>query len=339
MIRLLLFISLSVLLWGENVRVASYNVENLFDLKYDHREYVEYIPNTSWQWNKKNQAKKLNNIAKVITDFHPNIIGLQEIESLQALKELRKTLQIHGLYYKYYAIADAKKTTIKVALLSQYPIIYAKELWVTSSRRYRNILEVKLNINGEELYIFNNHWKAKSGAESRRIVSAKILKKRIDTIGHDKAIIIMGDLNSHYEEYMLFKKRRKHNDTKGKTGINHTLKTLYDDKPVTLKTLLACKDCMYNLWYDTDKKERWTHSFRGSKESLDNMIISKGLADKKGLDYIKGSLRRHNPKYLFYYKKPYRWQRSRNYPKHHTGKGYSDHFAIYADFKTINTNQ
>ena len=337
MIKFLFFISLSVLVWGEDVRIASYNVENLFDLKYDHREYVEYIPNTSWQWNRKNQTKKLNNISKVITDFHPNIIGLQEIESLQALKDLRKTLQAHGLYYKYYAFANSKNTTIKVALLSQYPIVYAKELWVTSSRRYRNILEVKLDINGEELYIFNNHWKAKSGAESRRIVSAKILKERIDELGHDKAIIIMGDLNSHYEEYKLFKKKRKHNDTKGKTGINHTLKTLDRDKPVSLHSLLTCNDCLYNLWYDIEKNGRWTHSYKGSKESLDNMIISKGLADKKGIEYIKGSFHRFDPKYLIRYKKPYRWQRSRNYPRHHTGKGYSDHFAIYADF--TNTNQ
>ena len=321
------------------MRIASYNVENLFDLKYDHREYVQYIPNTSWQWNKKNQTKKLNNLSKVITDFHPNIIGLQEIESLQALKDLKKALQAHGLYYKYYAFANSKHTTVKVALLSQYPIIYAKELSVTSSRKYRNILEVKVNINGEELYIFNNHWKAKSGPESRRIVSAKVLKKRINELGHDKAILIMGDLNSHYEENLLFKKRRKHNDTKGKTGINHTLKTIYKNKPVSLNTLLTCNDCLYNLWYNIKKKDRWTHSYKGSKESLDNIIISKGLADKKGLEYIEDSLNRFNPKYLIRYKKPYRWQRSRNYPKHHTGKGYSDHFAIYADFKIINTSE
>lgn len=339
MIRLLFLISLTTLLFGENVRIASYNVENLFDLKYDNREYVEYIPNTSWQWNIKNQTKKLNNISKVIADINPDIIGLQEIESLQALKDLKKNLQAHGLYYKYYSFANAKNTTIKVALLSRYPIIYSKELWVTSSRKYRNILEVKLNINGQDLYIFNNHWKAKSGPESKRIVSAKILKKRLDTLGHDKAIIIMGDLNSHYEEYLLFKKKRRHNDTRGKTGINHTLKTLHKNQAVSLKALLACNKCLYNLWYDAKSSKRWTHSYKGSKETLDNIIISKGLIDNKGIEYIQGSINRFDPKYLIKYNKPYRWQRSRNYPKRHVGKGYSDHFAIYADFKTTNTNQ
>lgn len=331
MIKFILLLSFTTLLLGGKLRVASYNVENLFDLKYDHREYVEYIPNTSWKWNRKNQAKKLKNISKVISDINPDIIGLQEIESLTALLDLKNTLRKNGNYYKYYAFANAKNTTVKVALLSKYPIIYSKELWVSSSRKYRNILEVKLNINGRELYVFVNHWKSKSGAESKRIISAKVLKRRIYQIGHEKNIVIMGDLNSHYEEYKIFKKRRKHNDTDGITGINHILKTLYNTHPVTLNTLLTCKDCLYNLWYDIKKDKRWTHSFRGSKEALDNIIISKGLTDKKGLEYIKSSFNRFAPKYLLRYKKPYRWQRSRKYPKHHTGKGYSDHFAIYAD--------
>ncbi len=59
----------SILLAGDIVRVASYNVENLFDLKYSGLEYYEYIPNTSWKWNKTNYKKKLQNIAKVIHDM------------------------------------------------------------------------------------------------------------------------------------------------------------------------------------------------------------------------------------------------------------------------------
>jgi len=337
-IRSALFICFATLLWGENVRIASYNVENLFDLKYDHREYVEYIPNTSWQWNLKTQKIKLQNIAKVISDIHPDIIGLQEIESEQALKDLKKTLKKKQLFYPYYAIANAKNTTVKVALLSRYPIIYTKELWVTSSRKYRNILEAKIDINGESLYLFVNHWKAKSGPESKRITSAKVLKKRVDELGEEKAILIMGDLNSHYEEYQLFEKKRKLNDTKGITGINHILQTLYKNRPTTQEDLLTCKSCLYNLWYDHDKHSRWTHSYRGSKEALDSFIISSGLIDHKGIDYLEKSFNRFDPKYLIKSKKPYRWQRSRNYPKHHTAKGYSDHFAIYADFTLVDTN-
>ncbi len=336
MMKYLIFLFIATLVYGENVRIASYNVENLFDLKYSHNEYKEYVPNSTWRWNRKNQNIKLKNISRVICDINPDIIALQEIESAEALLNLKKRLQRDGNYYKYSSFANAKNTTVKVALLSKYPIIYSKEIWVTSSRKYRNILEVKLNVKGKELYLFINHWKAKNGPESQRIISAKKLKKRLYKLGHDKAIIIMGDLNSDYEEYKVFKNNRKLNNTKGKTGINHVLKTLDNkQRPVSTKTIHTCKDCLFNLWYDVAKSKRWTHKFRNSKEALDNMIISKALLNNKNLEYKRGSFSRFAPNYLIKHKQPYRWQRSRKRPSFHTGKGYSDHFPIYADFKIL----
>ena len=319
-------------LFGAQMRIATYNVENLFDLKRSGNEYVEYIPNTSWRWNAQTMRKKLENIARVIGDMNPDIIALEEIESLGALKALRNRLKQNRHYYPYYAIANQKNTTVKVALLSRFPILYKKELRVTSSWKYRNILEAKIDIHGEPPYLFVNHWKSKSGPESMRIVSAKVLKKRLEQLGYDKNIVIVGDFNSHYEEYKTFKKSRKHNDTHGKTGINHILKTVKNDKPVRRGDMLTCKDCLYSLWYEIEPQKRWSHKFRHYKEALDNILISKTLLDDRGLEYKKGSFKRFAPKYLTYHDKPYRWQQSRSYPKHHTAKGYSDHYPIYADF-------
>lgn len=320
------------------VRVASYNVENLFDMQVSGSEYHEYIPNTSWKWNKTNYKKKLHNIGKVIHDMQCDIISLQEIESRSALRALQKELKRQGSYFPHISITTKKKTTVHVAILSKYPIIYSKELSVTSSRKYRDILETKVKIGSNSLYIFSNHWKAKSGAESRRIISAKALQRRLLNLGHNKSIILLGDFNSHYEEYLTFKRRRKHNDTKGMTGINHILNTIINNEPTTLKSLSTCKNCSYNLWYELETSRRWTHKYRSYKEALDSIIITKGLFNNIGIDYIDNSFNRFDPKYLLKRNKPYRWQRTKNYPKHHTGKGYSDHLPIYADFKIISTN-
>ncbi len=334
MIRTLIALALMItlLMGDEKVRIATYNVENLFDLQHSGNEYLEYIPNTSWQWNRANQKKKLHNIAQVITDMAPDIIALQEIESLRALKDLKDELKRQGLYYQHYAFAGRKKTTVKVALLSKHPIEYSREIPISSNRRYRSILEVKVKINNRPLYIFVNHWKAKSGPESRRIASAKAVHKRIGELGQEKPILIMGDLNSHYEEYILFKKKRKHNDTKGKTGINHILGTLCHGKATTRSTLKKDRKCSYNLWYDLPKEERWSHIYYNKKEALDHMIITAGLLDGKGLEYLPGSIDKFTADYLFKKRYLYRWQRSKKYPKHHTGKGYSDHLPIYATF-------
>ena len=313
------------------MKIASYNVENLFDLNYDGTEYLEYIPGTSWQWNRTNYDKKLQNLSQVIADIDADVIALQEVESIHALRDLKKAVNRRGVYYKHMAIAS-KNTTVKVALLSKYPIAYTKEVAVSSNRKYRAILEAKIDTGSEPFYLFINHWKSKSGPESRRIVSAKALRKRLNELGHEKPVILVGDFNSHYEEHLIFQKKRKHNDTDGVTGINHILHTWHESRPVTLESLPRYKDHYYNLWYELPKKRRWSHNFFGKKEGLDNMIISSGMNDGKGIEYIEGSFNRFKPDYLFKKRSLYRWQRSKKHPKHHTGKGYSDHLPIYASF-------
>ena len=320
----LLFIFITFVFGDTTLKIATYNVENLFDLEKKGYKYEEYKPYGKSLWNKKNYKIKLNNISKVIKDINADIICLQEIHSLNALKDLRFTLKQKGLYYKYYSIADKKNTAIKVAILSKIPFIYSKELLVTSSYKYRNILETKFKINNKYLYIFTNHWKAKSGPESMRIVSAKALVKRIKEIGYDKNIILLGDFNSDYEEYLKFKRKRKLNDTNGITGINHVLKTIKQSK-----------NSFYNLWYDTKEENRYSYIFRGKKEAMDNILVSYALVNKKNISYVKNSISNFNEKYIWKKKNIYRWQVSNARIRKHKGKGYSDHLAVSAIF-TVN---
>lgn len=325
---LLLFTSF---LFGENIlKIATYNVENLFDLKKSGYEYTEYIPNTRSKWNQRNYAIKLKNIARVIKDINADIIALEEIESLQALKDLRYQLKRDGLYYQYYKIANLKNTTIKVALLSKIPFVYTHEIAVTSSYQYRNILEAKFKINNENLYILVNHWKSKAGPESMRIVSAKAVLKRVKELGRDKNIIALGDFNSDYEEYKIFKRKRKLNDTNGITGINHVLSTINYQKKAKLVRLGSNE--FYNLWYDTNKDKRYSYIYHNKKEALDNILITKSLLNHKGIDYKQGSIAAFNKQYLFRGKRIYRWQMSWKRPRVHKGKGYSDHLPVVAEF-------
>lgn len=332
-----LLISLFILAFGgDTLKIATYNVENLFDLKKSGHEYKEYVPYNESGWDDRNYKAKLKNLSQVIRDINADIIALEEIESKQAFDDLKFQLKRDGLYYQYAKIADAKNTTIKVAVLSKIPFIYAKELVVGYSQSFRNILEVKFKINNEDLYIFVNHWKSKTGPESQRISYAKALKKRVQELG-DKNIIALGDFNSHYEEYTTFKRKRKLNDTDGVTGINHILGTInYQKKSSALKHIK--QDEFYNLWYDIKEEQRFSYIYRGKKEALDNILISSALLDRKGLDYKKDSIDNFSPKYLFNGKSVYRWQMSRGKVRKHKAKGYSDHLAVSAEF-TLGTNR
>lgn len=319
---------------GVEVKIASYNVENLFDMNHDGNEYEEYIPNGSWGWTDEMYRTKLRNTATVIQGIGADIIGLQEIESETALKALKAQLKRQGLYYRYYVFARGKNSSVNTALLSRYPIQSAYKHPVSYSREYRDILEAKINIDGKPLHVFVNHWKSKSGPESMRILSAKRLLLRLNELTSDEPFVLVGDFNSHYEEYRTFLKSRRHNDTEGITGINHILQTIDNDgNPITYASLKNNGGYLYNLWYELSEEKRWSHQYKGRGEGLDNIIISPALADGQGIEYVQGSFNRYDPEYLFHKGKVYRWQQSRKHPKHHLGEGYSDHLPVYALFR------
>jgi len=315
-------------------RVASYNVENLFDLNNDGTEYPEYIPGSKYSWNEKVAAKKYSNISKVLADIDADIIALQEIENNIALYELIKLLKRKGSEYPFWAIADNKKSAVKCALISKFRLNDSAE--IRSAHMGRSILKVTIDISGNELVIYSNHWPSKKSSERSRLIYAKALKADIKKLPLGTEYIITGDFNSDYNEFITFEKNRKLNDTAGKTGINHILKTTTGSKSVDLKMIESseCTNCLYNLWLEIEPLSRWSYIYKKKKSSLDNMIIPFLLLDNKSIDYVKGSFGKYVPDYVFRGKKIFRWQRTNK--GSHIGKGFSDHLPVFADFKIEN---
>ena len=315
--------------------IATYNVENFFDLSKNQQEYSAYVPGSWYGWNKKMLDIKAANIARVIKDMGPDVIALQEMESEKALVVLQHHLRQIEADYPFYAIADSKPTAVKCAVLSKFPIVDQKEI-VVDMQSARNILKVILNIDGNHLIVFVNHWKSKRGPESKRLVYAHALKKEIDRLSPNADFILTGDFNSNYNEYVIFKKSVRLNNTRGKTGINHVLKTIKDNNMVSEKLLMAqaSNTYLYNLWLEIDKKNRWSYKFSKYNNSLDHIIISKGLYDNKGIGYVDNSFNRFCPEYLFLNNRIYHWQRAGNRKGRHLGAGYSDHLPIFAYFST-----
>ena len=316
-------------------KLASYNVENLFDLIENGSEYMEYIPNTKYDWNSETFNIKINNIAKVIRDLNADVVMLQEIESKKSLLSLRKRLKDLHIDYPYFEIADSKPITLKCAVLSKLRIIKKEEINV-GNKFTRNILKVTLKVDSNPFILYINHWKSKKNPESARVVYAMRLKKDIDRLGDDVDFILAGDFNSSYDEYILLKNSPKLNDTNGVTGINHILGTILDSKMVSEDLLISKTSCghLYNLWLEVKERRRWSYNFFGKKGSLDNLIIARSLYDDKGISYIDNSFNKFDPEYLFRKKTVYRWQRAKNGKGKHLGEGYSDHLPIFAYFSS-----
>ncbi|MEA3415349.1 MAG: helix-hairpin-helix domain-containing protein [Thermodesulfobacteriota bacterium] len=324
---------------AKTFKVASYNLENLFDLIRDGTEYPEYIPNTGYGWTKDIANIKYTNIARVIKDLRADVVALQEVESKKALITLRDKLKDFGVDYPYLEIADSRDTPVKCAALSKFPIVEKEEIQVIN-KVARNILKITLDIDGNRILLFINHWKSKQGPESMRIAYAKTLKREIDKLKEDVDFILIGDFNSNYNEYKTFRNSHRLNDTNGITGINHILRTIKDSgkdsEMVNEKTLTkqAANEYLYNLWLEVSKIRRWSYNFFGKKGSPDNIIISKGLYDDKGISYSDNSFNKFHADYLFKGKAVYRWQRAKRRMGRHLGKGYSDHLPIVAYFST-----
>ena len=308
---------LSISLNSTELKIASYNVENLFDMHYDGTEYDRYLPHRD-NWTTDTLNKKLRNISEVICELDADIIGLEEIENQNALKLLQKSLKSYGCRYKYSAISHKKKSAIQVALLSKIPIDNSKDIVVTRAWGIRNILEVKFSIEHTPLYLFINHWSSKKSPESKRIISAKALRERLLSLPKGSEYILLGDFNSNYNEYKRV----------GRTGINMVLNSmLFRENDMKEDEFIH-----YNLWLELLPYRRWSYNFYGDKQGLDAILLPPTLFDGRGIDYIDNSFGVFKRAYMFT-KEGYinRWKYKKG---RHLGKGYSDHFPVFALFST-----
>ncbi len=319
----------------DTVKAAFYNVENLFDLNLDGTEYDEFKP--GWHgWSAEIQKKRLNATADVVAAIRADIVGLCEIENANTLRELADALDKKGAVYPYAATADAPGSATVTALLSAFPIVEKRAHPVEGSR---SILEAALARGGDTLRVFVNHWPSKRHPESARVAAAQTLRRLTDELRTGADYVIMGDFNSNYDEYAVFH-TSGHNDTHGKTGINHIMKTVTEGarpkaptRPVCREELPTCDNCLYNPWLDAEESARMSYVYRGAKNTIDNMLLPPALFDGDGYSYLPGSFRAFTwDGRLMKDGAPYRRQMYyKGKEKYHKADGYSDHLPIVAE--------
>ena len=325
--KLFLVFLLTIQLLATTFKVASYNVENLFDIKYDGSEYKEYIP-YKYYWDKKAFDKKLNNIARVIKELNADIISLQEIENKNVLK-----LLLAKLNYKYYHFLKKSDSAVGLALLSRFPILKREFLKIDGDNFSRYILKTTIKIKNQKFIIYTNHWPSKRSSESKRVQYALKLKSSIDKHSKLQDYIIVGDLNSNYNEFITLKYEKELNDTHNITGINQVLNTTYNGNFIQKHNILKYeKKVHFNPWLELKQHNRFSSKFRNYNITPDHILLSQSLFDNKNISYIPNSFNVFKSKYLFSNNRINRW--------HHKKKtGFSDHLPIYAYFTTNKVNK
>ena len=306
--------------------VLSYNVENLFDTFDDPKvPDEEFLPDSEKKWTHERYQKKLDDLAKVISEVNPletpEIIGLVEVENQSVLEDLIRT---NALKDRQYAIIHEESPDyrgIDVALIYRkdafteimhetLPVVFPED----SAFKTRDILHVVGMIRNKSVHVFVNHWPSRIGGdektEPKRILAASVLKKRVNlmlTIDPKANIIIMGDMN----------------DEPANKSLQEILGAQSPDSGAEL----------VNLMWPDDVEGLGTYFYSGNWNMLDNLVVSGKMINGKQVrvENHKGHIY-SNPWMIFTNKNGDKTP-NRSYVGNKYLGGVSDHFPVY--FKMI----
>ncbi|MCK4542161.1 MAG: endonuclease/exonuclease/phosphatase family protein [Spirochaetales bacterium] len=311
---------------NRQITIMSYNVQNLFDDVDDGTEYAEFDPG-SGGWTDVHYHGRLSAISEVIQRAlprGPDILALQEVESLRALTALQEDY-LRGMGYVEAVLVPAPGAAVQTAVLSRFPLTDIRCHLPVASERGRYIQELTFSCRGHELLLINNHWKSKSGGafvteEQRRwaavTISGIIAEKLGDNPGLD--ILVVGDLNESHDEYERVEGAYE-------TALRpNTLAAGPDDGALYLTDDPAAagyhdgRVVLFSPWYDY--RGPGSYVWDGKWETIDHALLSAGLFDREGL-WFEGFTVVSRDFMLTSRGYPRGWSRE-------TMRGYSDHLPL-----------
>ena len=304
---------------GETIKIAFWNVENLFDLLDDpHTNDNEFAIDGKKNVTQEIYDLKLKNMAEVIDALDTDILGLCEIENRFVLKELDNAV---ARDYKIIHYDSPDNRGIDVALLydpKKLTVTHSEPVTVTlpTGRPTRDILYVKAIFAQTDLHLFVNHWPSKYGGAEKsiplRAAAGQTLRIEVESIlsqDSNAEIVIMGDLNDEPIDPSV----TMH------LGATMELDQIGKNDQILWNVM--------NIWHRNSNGS--TYKYGGNDMVYDHLIVSPGLVDDVGLKLIHNSVgvfdgekyRQHGGKYDGY---PFRfWAGNRLLG------GYSDHMPVY----------
>lgn len=311
------------------VRVAFYNVENLFDTEDNPtRQDEEFLPDSKKQWTAERYQDKLTKLAQVIAELnYPVLLGLAEVENEAVLRDLTEHADLAEAGYDlvHYDSPDARG--IDVALLYRtafFTPVSSQAIPVTFQKddyKSRDILLVSGTLGQDAKYntvhVLVNHWPSRRGgvaqSEPRRLAAAELARQAVDELLQADAtanVILVGDFNDEPTDRSI---------TEGLRATGATQKT----DPFQL----------FNTVSALDAQGRGTYQFRGDWDMLDQIIVSNGLVeDAPKIDdyyYLPESATVFAPDWLLQAEGKYAGYPDRTYAGNKYLGGYSDHLPVY----------
>jgi endonuclease/exonuclease/phosphatase family metal-dependent hydrolase len=251
---------------AETFRVATYNVEN----------YLDEATQTRFAKSAESKAK----ICESILALKPDVLGLEEMGSTNALLELRDSLKAGGLDLPYWEHVTGFDTNIHVAILSRFPITarrsHTNDSFLLNGRRYRvgrGFAEVDVQVNPNYTFtVVAAHLKSKRAVPEAdeaelRLEEAKVLREKIDdrlSANPNVNLVVLGDFNDGKDSPST------------KVVIGRGKQKLVDTRPAERN---GDSNSSPNPAWDP-RNVTWTH-FYGKEDvysRIDFILLSPGLA-------------------------------------------------------------
>jgi len=329
------------------ITLMTWNVNNLFDGEDNGYEYDEFLQSAEWSTEK--YLGRINTISAAIdtVDPQPDIIILQEIESLKILEDLANSMT--GSYTSSH-FANSPGAALGVGILSRFPLTETRvhSITVDSKTTPRPVLEARIKTDEDSFVVFACHWKSKLGGDNAtedvRRASARVIVRRIREIWNnepDTGVIVAGDLNENHDEFY----RRGANeicallpddpycveltgcnaDGKKITALQKDFIVISKKMPPAPVNFPEGSLVLFSPWLGF--LEDGSYYYKHNWETIDHFLISGHFFDSAGWNYEKASVVK-NPHFT----------NSNGFPVSYnvrTGSGISDHLPLLLTLKKI----
>lgn len=315
------------------MRIMTYNVENLFDLRHDSlKDDTDYLPGGDLQWSVRRYHRKLDNIARVIIavgeGIPPALIALCEVENDSVMLDLTQRSPLRTLGYRYLMTNSPDRRGIDVALLYQpalFKPLHHQSIRIAPPRSRehptRDILHVcGLLPRADTIDILVCHLPSKAGNTTSngryRKKVAQVLKHTADSLARLRQtprLLIMGDMNCELKSPSLKLLRVGLPPTEGGDPHPHSLYDLLGRQALSRK--------------------QGTYKYQGEWQSLDHIIVSGNLLrPDAGWHTSEAQARIFSAPFLLAKSGPYSDSVPlRTYKGKYYQGGFSDHLPIYTD--------
>ena len=308
--------------------VAFYNLENLFDIHDNSRTNDnDFLPTSVKKWTPKRYDTKLRNLSFAISNIgkketgkHPAIIGVAEVESAKAIKDLINQKHLENCNYNYVHYDSLDERGIDVALIydtTAFEVTHSEvfRIFLVNEEGMpdytRDILLVSGFLDGDIIHVIVNHWSSRREGEKETEPKRMAASNKVDEIianlrlehGTIK-IIVLGDFND-------------------------------DPSSNSVKSLVSNSN-LYNPMETLRSFSRGT-TYHGRQWNLfDQIIISTNFFENTSnkLEFETANI--FDEDFLKLFNGKFKGSPFRTYIGKKYQGGYSDHFPVYAIFKKNN---